>query len=318
MSEKIPEITHQRIHYNSLSNYLQQEYGEKLYKLTLSSGCTCPNRDGKCGAGGCIFCSSGGSGEFAAPNTLTLDEQIQIAKERISGKPHSDKYIAYFQSFTNTYGDLKHLSDLYNAVALRPDISVISIATRPDCLDDDVLRMLAEVKQKKPVWVELGLQTSNPDSARYIRRGYENEVYKRAVEKLNEAGIKVITHVIIGLPGETFEDYSETVKYACDCGTWGLKLQLLHVLEGTDLASDYYSDKVPLLTMEEYVDVICRLIEMIPPDVVIHRLTGDGQKKILIAPKWSGDKKRVLGTLAYEMQKRNIKQGHMWKTNKKR
>ena len=313
MSEKIPEITPQRIHYNSLSNYLQREYGEKLYKLTLSSGCTCPNRDGKCGTGGCIFCSLGGSGEFAVPNTLTLDEQIQIAKERISGKPHADQYIAYFQSFTNTYGDLKHLSDLYNAVALRSDISVISIATRPDCLDDDVLRMLAEVKQKKPVWVELGLQTSNPDSARYIRRGYENEVYKRAVEKLNAAGIKVITHVIIGLPGETFEDYSATVNYACACGTWGLKLQLLHVLEGTDLASDYYGGRVTTLTMEEYVDIICRLIERIPPDIVIHRLTGDGQKKILIAPKWSADKKRVLGTMSFEMRKRNIQQGSLLK-----
>ncbi len=291
--------------YTSLSDYLKSEYGEKLYKLSLSSGCTCPNRDGFLASGGCIFCSAGGSGEFAAPSVLPVAEQIEAAKERIRGKAHADKYIAYFQSYTNTYGDVNRLRSLYMDAISHPDVAILSIATRPDCLSDEVLEMLKDLNAIKPVWVELGLQTSKPESISYIRRGYENSVYEKAVADLEAIGIKVVTHIIIGLPGETYEDMEASVKFACECGTWGLKLQLLHVLKGTDLAKDYEAGLFETLPMDEYIDVICRLLAKIPEEIVIHRLTGDGPKKLLISPIWSGNKKLVLNKLLPEIQKRD-------------
>ncbi len=291
--------------YTSLSDYLKSEYGEKLYKLSLSSGCTCPNRDGFLAFGGCIFCSAGGSGEFAAPSALPVAEQIEAAKMRIAGKAHADKYIAYFQSYTNTYGDVGKLTQLYHDAISHPDVAILSIATRPDCLSDEILGMLRDLNAIKPVWVELGLQTSKPESIEYIRRGYENNIYEKAVRDLNDLGIKVITHIIIGLPGETYEDMENSVRFACECGTWGLKLQLLHVLKDTDLAKDYAVGKFKVLEMDEYIDIICRLLTKIPKEVVVHRLTGDGPKKILIAPIWSGNKKLVLNTLLNEIKKRD-------------
>ena len=291
--------------YTSLSDYLKSEYGEKLYKLSLSSGCTCPNRDGFLASAGCIFCSAGGSGEFAAPSALPVAEQIGAAKERIRGKAHADKYIAYFQSYTNTYGDIGRLRALYMDAISHPDVAILSIATRPDCLSDEVLEMLKDLNAIKPVWVELGLQTSKPESVSYIRRGYENSVYEKAVADLNAIGIKVVTHIIIGLPGETYEDMENSVMFACRCGTWGLKLQLLHVLKNTDLAKDYEAGLFETLSMDEYIDIICRLLGKIPKEIVIHRLTGDGPKNLLISPIWSGNKKQVLNRLLNEIRNRD-------------
>ena len=276
--------------------FCKKEYGEKLYKLSLSSGCTCPNRDGHIGYGGCIFCSEGGSGDFAE-SYAPLSEQIENAKKRVSSKYKGDKYIAYFQSFTNTYGPLERLKDLYDEAAARDDIAVISIATRPDCLPDDIINYLGELNKVKPLWVELGLQTVKEESIEYIRRGYETIVYDEAVKKLNDLGIHTITHVILGLPGETKEDMLSTVKHTVEMGSKGIKLQLLHVLEGTDLADDYRKGLFKTLEMEEYIEILADCLKILPKDMVVHRMTGDGPKKILIAPLWSGDKKRVMNAI---------------------
>ena len=276
--------------------FCKKEYGEKLYKLSLSSGCTCPNRDGHIGYGGCIFCSEGGSGDFAE-SYAPLSEQIENAKKRVSSKYKGDKYIAYFQSFTNTYGPLERLKDLYDEAAARDDIAVISIATRPDCLPDDIINYLGELNKVKPLWVELGLQTVKEESIEYIRRGYETIVYDEAVKKLNDLGIHTITHVILGLPGETKEDMLSTVKHTVEMGSKGIKLQLLHVLEGTDLADDYSKGLFKTLEMEEYIEILADCLKILPKDMVVHRMTGDGPKKILIAPLWSGDKKRVMNAI---------------------
>ncbi len=293
--------------YTSLSDYLKSEYGEKLYKLSLSSGCTCPTRDGSIAVGGCIFCSEGGSGDFAAKTARKengaivtpdeLDVQIKDAKQRVSKKAHADRFIAYFQSYTNTYGDLQALKELYTAAINRPDIAVLSVATRPDCLPDEVVGMLSDLNKIKPVWVELGLQTSNEASARYIRRAYKNGIYKDAVSRLNKAGIKVVTHIILGLPGETYDDMKASVDYAVSCGTWGLKLQLLHVLAGTDLEKDYRAAMFSVMSMDEYVSTVTSLVKTLPENIVMHRMTGDGPKNLLIAPLWSADKKRVINAL---------------------
>ncbi|MBQ8063537.1 MAG: TIGR01212 family radical SAM protein [Clostridia bacterium] len=305
-------------HYYSLSDYCKETFGEKLYKLTLESGCTCPNRDGLLDTRGCIFCSAGGSGDFAAAGE-DLEAQLEAAKARVRRKSLSEKYIAYYQSFTGTYpgknamedGSFETLRQKYLATIRRPEVAVLSIATRPDCLGPEVLEMLREMRAIKPVWVELGLQTSKEKTAEYIRRCYKNEVYEEAVRTLKELDIPVITHLILGLPGETYEDMEASVRYACDCGTWGLKLQLLHVLEGTDLGEQYKADpaSVPVMDMEEYIALLCRLLPVIPKNVVIHRLTGDGPKRILLAPLWSGNKRLVLNTLQKELRRQNIEQG---------
>ncbi len=291
--------------YNSLNKYLKNKYKQKLYKIALDSGFTCPNRDGTKGKGGCIFCSSGGSGEFAEGGN---DVKIQLskAKERIKAKVKGEcGYIAYFQSFTNTYAPIEVLRKKFFSVIEDDEVKIISIATRPDCLGADVLFLLEELNKKIPVWVELGLQTSNENTAEFINRCYKNEVFFEAVSNLKKIGIEVIAHVIIGLPNETTDDYVNTVKFACNTGVDGIKLQLLHVLKNTKL--EQLNCKT--LSMEEYFYNLSRCIEVIPPNVVIHRLTGDGDKKILIAPLWSADKHKVLNSMKRYFEENNIIQG---------
>ncbi|MBQ8247096.1 MAG: TIGR01212 family radical SAM protein [Lachnospiraceae bacterium] len=283
--------------YKSLNQHLKERFGTKVYKIALSSGCTCPNRDGTVGVGGCIFCADTGSGDFAQSATLPVKEQIKLAKEKVASKNRGGKYIAYFQSFTNTYGSVDFLEPKFREAMEDEEVVALSIATRPDCLPDDILDMLARLNAVKPVWVELGLQTIHPQTAEYIRRGYSLEVYDKAVKDLHAIGVEVITHVIIGLPGESKNDMLETVRYVVESRSEGMKLQLLHVIEGTDLAKDYAAGNFKTLTMEEYLQIIKECIALIPETTVIHRLTGDGNKRTLIAPLWSADKKRVLNAL---------------------
>ena len=294
-----------------LSEMLKERFGTKVYKLSMTSGCTCPNRDGRSGYGGCTFCSVGGSGEFAAP-FLSPEEQIRAARQRVDAKfpariPLSDrKYIAYFQAFTNTYArtpeELERLRRLYAETLQRPEIAALSIGTRPDCLPPEILGMLRElraVQPQKPVWVELGLQTVHEKTAERIHRGYPLEVFERAVRDLKEIGIEVIVHVILGLPGESREEMIETVRYLgqMEPAVDGIKLQQLQILRGTQMAAEFQKDPFPVMTLEEYCSLVRDCLQALPEDIVIHRLTGDGPKSLLIAPLWSGDKKRVLNTM---------------------
>ncbi|HJB07623.1 MAG TPA: TIGR01212 family radical SAM protein [Candidatus Enterocloster faecavium] len=302
--------------FHSLSWDLQQRFGKKLYKLSLDGGMTCPNRDGTLGRGGCIFCSAGGSGDFAAPRQEDLNLQIQEAKAQIAGKAKDlepPSYIAYFQSYTNTYAPLDHLEKLFFAAAAHPDTAVLSIATRPDCLAEPVIALLSKVNQIKPVWVELGLQTIHEDTASFIRRGYQLPVFEDACRRLKEAGLETIVHVILGLPGEDAARSLETVSYLADRRLGdGIKLQLLHILKGTDLGQLYLQDPFPLYTMEEYIDLVVDCVELLPPEMVIHRLTGDGPKDLLIAPLWSRRKRLVLGSLYKRFRERNTWQGRLY------
>jgi len=282
--------------YTSLNSYLKNRFGCKVYKLAINGGFTCPNRDGKIDTRGCIFCSKGGSGEFAESAEKSVTQQIDDGKKRVEKKIKDGKYIAYFQAFTNTYAPVCKLKSLYTEAINHPDIVALSIGTRPDCLGNDVLELLDEMNKIKPVFVELGLQTIHENTAQYIRRGYPLEVYDKAVDDLHKIGINVVTHLIIGLPGENEQDILQSVKYVCR-KTDGIKLQLLHILEGTDLAEEYRECKVDVLSLEEYTSIIKHCVEIIPDNVVIHRLTGDGAKKDLIAPLWSADKKHVLNTI---------------------
>ena len=293
--------------YYSLNEYLKKQFGCKVYKLALDSGCTCPNRDGKLDTRGCIFCHNGSS-HFAEMG-IDINQQIENAKNRVRNKIKTDKFIAYFQSFTNTYGDVDYLEKLFTTAINREDIVAISIGTRPDCLSEDVISMLHRLCKIKPVWVELGLQTSNEKSAEYIRRCYDNSVYEKAVSDLKSININVITHIIIGLPKETKEDVLNTVDFSVKCGTDGVKLQLLHILKDTELYEDYKKGIVKPLGLNEYMDILFDCIERIPRDIVIHRITGDAPKKYLVEPLWSGDKKMVLNTINKEMEKRDIIQG---------
>ena len=281
-----------------LSEVLKQEYGEKIYKLTLSSGCTCPNRDGRISFGGCTFCSEGGSGEFAS-RAPDIEGQIEEAKQRIRNKTDARRFIAYFQSFTNTYGNAADLEDLYTGVILRDEIVILSIATRPDCLDENIMGMLRRLNAIKPVWVELGLQTMHDRTAERINRGYRLEVFEEAVRKLKSAGIQVIVHVIFGLPGETKEDMLRTIRYLADLrsGPDGVKLQMLNILKGSSLAKEYLAEPFPLLTMEEYTSLVAKSMRILPDEMVIHRMTGDGPGDLLIAPDWVRNKKKVLNTI---------------------
>lgn len=300
---------------NTLSDYLKRTYGCKVYKLSLQSGCTCPNRDGTVGSGGCTFCSEGGSGDFAAfflakdenGNAISIEEnidrQIGAAKEKVAaklkGKGH--KYIAYFQSFTNTYGDLKVLEKIYRQALSHPEIVALSIGTRPDCLPDEIISMLESLRNEygKDIWIELGLQTINEDTARHFRRGYELPVFEDAYRRLKEKGFTVIVHVILGLPGESEEDMLATVGYLAELSPRldGIKLQLLHVLKGTDLAKEFEETGFHVFTLEEYCDLVVKCLKLLPKDIVVHRITGDGPKRLLIAPLWSANKKLVLNTL---------------------
>lgn len=298
--------------YYSLNRYLRERFGRKVYKLALDGGMTCPNRDGTIGTGGCIFCGAGGAGDFAEGRCGSITEQIERAKAWVRAKTDAGAFIAYFQSYTNTYGPTEYLERIFTEAIRHPEVAVLSVATRPDCLGEDVMELLARLNREKPVWVELGLQTIHPRTAEYIRRGYELEVFEDALERLHRAGIETIVHVILGLPGESREDMLATVRYLAKKRPRGIKLQLLHVLEGTDLAEDYRSGKFRTMEMEEYLDILFRCIQALPPDLVIHRITGDGPKRILIAPEWTGDKKRVLNTIRREMENRNIQQGKDW------
>lgn len=296
-------------HYYSLNKYCRNEFGYKLYKLSLDGGMTCPNRDGTLGTSGCIFCSEEGSGEFAEKQCEDIFTQIERAKIRVSHKNKGGKYIAYFQNYTNTYASIDYLKNIFSKAIMHPDIEVLSIATRPDCVGDDVINLLSELNKLKPVWVELGFQTSDEKTAEYIRRGYGNDVFASAVKRLTDAGIKTVAHVILGLPHEDISHMENTVRFVCECGVWGIKLHLLHVLRGTLLAEDYLKGRFECLSKNEYLNIVCRILQIIPPHVVIHRLTGDGDKKKLIAPLWSGDKKDVLNSLNSLLKEKNIVQG---------
>ncbi|MBQ9579985.1 MAG: TIGR01212 family radical SAM protein [Lachnospiraceae bacterium] len=284
-----------------LNDYLVDRFGCKVYKIALSGGFTCPNRDGTLDTRGCIFCSEGGSGEFSEDSAFSITEQIERGKTRIASKIKDGKYIAYFQSFTGTYASVEKLEKLYREAIEHPDIVALSVATRPDCLEPGVLELLSKLNKIKPVWIELGLQTINERTSEYIRRGYPLSVYDEAVKELKERGIEVITHVILGLPGETKEDMLSTVRHVCDIGSDGIKLQLLHILKNTDLEKEYEAGKVTVLSEDEYIDIIRDCVKIIPDNVVIHRLTGDGDKKLLIAPIWSADKKHVLNRIKKEV-----------------
>lgn len=297
--------------YRSFPAYVCESFGCKLYKLALDGGFTCPNRDGTCGTRGCIFCS-GGSGDFSIPLGKDPDAAYEAAKAVVADKASSGKYIAYFQSYTGTYAPVSRLRELYTHAAGREDIAVLDIATRPDCLGDDVLTLLKELNEVKPVWVELGLQTIHERTAEYIRRGYETAVYDAAVSRLREAGIPVITHMILGLPGESEEMMVKTAEHIGAVGSDGVKLQLLHVLRGTDLAADYEAGLFQCLTLEEYIHALEQCLLHLPASTVIHRLTGDGAKRDLIAPLWSADKKRVLNAVHRALERDDIMQGALY------
>lgn len=287
--------------YLSVNRYYRERFGCKIYKLSLDGGFTCPNRDGTLGVGGCIFCSGDGSGTFSE-HGCDISAQLERAKLRVRSKIRDGKFIAYFQSFTGTYAPVAHLRTLYYAAIEPDDIVGLAIGTRPDCLGDDVIALLAELNRIKPVCVELGLQTIHPESVKYIRRGYENDVYYDAVRRLRAAGIEVVTHIIIGLPGENEEMAMQTTRAAINAGTNGVKFHLLHVLKGTDLEKAYRAGEFSCLSMEEYAQILCSCIRLLPPEIVVHRITGDGAKRDLIAPLWSADKKRVLNYLQEKLQ----------------
>lgn len=297
-AEILTNFTKSLMEYYSFNRYLRERFGCKVYKISINGGFTCPNRDGTLGTRGCIFCSAGGSGDFAESPELSITQQIEKGKEKVKNKIKSGKYIAYFQAFTNTYAPVETLRKKFTEAINHPDIVMLSVATRPDCLPEEVIELLKELNDIKPVSVELGLQTIHEKSAEYIRRGYRLECYDNAVKRLKAAGLEVVCHIILGLPGETKSDMLESVDYACKSGIDGIKLQLLHVLKGTDLAKDYENGKFRVLTMDEYLDILKSCLDIIPKNIVIHRLTGDGAKKELIAPLWSADKKRVLNAVS--------------------
>jgi len=310
--------------YYSLDYYLKQTYGKKLYKLSLNAGLTCPNRDGTLGTRGCIFCSEGGSGDFSSSSALSITEQIEEAKKKVDPKlkpskditgfiPSTSNYIAYFQAFTNTYGDLTYLNKIYTEAINHPDIAILSIATRPDCLNEDILNLLAALNERKPVWIELGLQSCHEKTAKFIRRGYSLPVFEEAVYNLRKRHLTTIIHLILGLPGENASDIIESVSYVASLPIQGVKLQLLHILKNTDLAK--YNPSV--FTMEKYADLIIRCIENLPKDIVIHRITGDGPKNLLVAPLWSSNKKAVLNLIHKEFKNRKTWQGKKLETTNK-
>lgn len=317
--------------YYALDVWLKEQFGVKVYKLSLDGQMTCPNRDGTLGSRGCIFCSQGGSGEFAAKRAdfSSVFAQIEGAKEQIAKKCKSGPYIAYFQSFTNTYAPPARLEPMFAEAIRHPDIAALSIATRPDCLEPEKIRLLQRLNRQKPVWVELGLQTIHPETAAFIRRGYDLSCFEDAVKRLKEAGLTVIVHLILGLPGESREQMLKSVEYigsfapdikgpassggiSCPPAVDGIKLQLLHVLKGTDLEAEYEKHPFPIFSLEEYVDFVITCVEHLPPSIVIHRLTGDGPKSLLLEPAWSGNKRLVQNTLTRRFRERDTWQGRLW------
>lgn len=294
---------------HTLNDELRARFGCKVYKLALDGGFTCPNRDGVIDTRGCIFCAGDGSGAFAADRALGIPQQLEAAKARVAGKNSGGKYIAYFQNFTNTYGSLSRMERLFTQALAPEDVVALSIATRPDCLPDQAIAMLQRLNAEKPVWVELGLRTIHPQSAAYIRRSYDLPVFDAAVQRLQMAGLEVIVHQILGLPGETDIQMVQTARYIGQSEAQGIKLHLLHVLRGTDLAADYAAGGVEVLTLEHYIDLLEQCLRVLPPEVVIHRLTGDGAKRDLIAPLWSADKKRVLNAIRAAFARDDLVQG---------
>lgn len=293
---------------NTLNAYLKNRFGRKIYKLTLDGGMTCPNRDGKVGFGGCIFCGGNGWGSFCPSVDLSITAQIEEGKKLLKNKIKEGGYIAYFQSHTNTYAAVPYLRKIFYEAVNHPDIVGISIGTRPDCLEDEVLKLLEELAKIKPLWVELGLQTINENTAKLINRCYPLKVYDQAVKNLKSIGAEVVTHVILGLPGESEEQMLETVAYSSKVSD-GIKLQLLHVLKDTKLYEMYQKEPFKIFSMEEYTELLCRCIEIIPKNVVIHRMTGDGDKRLLIEPMWSGNKKVVLNYINKAFSEKDIVQG---------
>ena len=298
--------------YHSLDYELKKRFGEKIYKLSLNGGMTCPNRDGKVGTRGCIFCSEGGSGDFAGSARQSVSEQIEAQKKLLSQKRPVKKYIAYFQAYTNTYAPVNYLEEIFTEAIFRPEVAVLSIATRPDCLGEDVLELLERLNRIKPVWVELGLQTIHEETAAFIRRGYPLSCFEEAVENLRIRGLEVVVHTILGLPGETQDMVLETMRYLNHKDIQGIKLQLLHILKHTNLAVYYEEHPFPVFSMEEYLQLLIRCLEVLSPDLVIHRLTGDGPKELLIAPLWSSAKRTVLNSLHQELKKQNTWQGRLY------
>ena len=298
--------------YHSLDYELKRQFGQKIYKVSLDGGMSCPNRDGTVGTGGCTFCSQGGSGEFAVGRTGYPDvwEQIEQAKTRVHRKISGEgKYIAYFQSYTNTYAPVDYLRTLFERAITHPDIVALSVGTRPDCLGDEVVALLKELNRQKPVWVELGLQTIHEKTAERIHRGYRLEVFEDAYRRLKEAGMTVVVHVILGLPGETKEEMLETVDYLGKIPVDGIKLQLLHILKGSQMAAEYEKNPFSLMELEEYLDLILTCVARLPQSVVIHRLSGDGAKTLLIGPAWSANKKLVLNRMMQKFRENGIFQG---------
>ncbi len=288
----------------TLNDHYRRKFGCKVYKLAIDAGFTCPNRDGTLGSRGCIFCSAYGGGEFAQGQCESIAAQLEKAKGRVADKVGEGKYIAYFQSFTNTYGPVEKLQKLYREAIAPEDIVGLAIGTRPDCLPDEVVKLLAQIDRIKPVSVELGLQTIHPQTAAYIRRGYTNEVYFDAVRRLKAAGIEVVTHIILGLPGEDAAMAVQTTRAAAEAGTDGVKFHLLHVLKNTDLEKELLAGKFRCLSLSEYAGILDRCLEALPEHVVVHRITGDGAKRDLVAPLWSADKKQVLNYLNRTLQYR--------------
>ncbi len=295
--------------YYSLDAMLRRRFGEKIYKITLNGGMSCPNRDGTLGRGGCIFCSSGGSGDFAANVSLPVREQIEQQIQSVRKKRPVRRFIAYFQAYTNTYAPVEYLEKTFREALRYPDIAGLSIGTRPDCLPKETLELLAALNAEKPVWIELGLQTIHERTARYIRRGYDLPCFENAVSRLHSRGLEIIVHTILGLPGESRQDMLETICYLNHLPIQGIKLQLLHILKGTDLAADYLAGKFAALSMEEYLDLVISCLEHLSPEIVVHRITGDGPKALLIAPLWSSRKREVLNALHHQMKLRNTRQG---------
>lgn len=307
---------------NDFSTYLKNRFGKKVYKISLDAGMTCPNRDGRLDTRGCIFCSEGGSGDFASSCKLSITEQIIEGKKRVNNKMTNStgtgQYIAYFQAYTNTYAPIEKLRRIYMEAALNDDIVAISIATRPDCIDEEIMSLIYEIHMIKPIFIELGLQTSKESSYKYIRRGYDNFIFESAIKLIdkyndkintNENHIHIIVHTIIGLPGETYEDMLNTVRYVNKFPIHGIKLQLLHILENTDLAIEYKKNPFKVLSLEEYTDILIKLLKNIRPDIVIHRMTGDGPKNILIAPEWSKNKRNVLNHINRQLSIQDVFQG---------
>ena len=301
--------------YRSLDYMLRERFGEKVYKVTLNGGMSCPNRDGTLGTRGCIFCSEGGSGDFAADVSLSVTEQIESQIALLSAKRPIQKYIAYFQAYTNTYAPVEYLRKIFKEAMSHPGIVALSVGTRPDCLGEEVLELLEELNRIKPVWIELGLQTIHEKTAQYIRRGYRLSCFDQAVERLRRRNIEVIVHTILGLPGESREDILETMRYLNQKDIQGIKLQLLHVLKGTDLAYDYLAGRFRVYEREEYLDLLIQCLENLDPEIVIHRITGDGPKDLLIAPLWASRKREVLNLLHHQMKEQNSYQGKSLKVS---